>query len=103
MSKKSSSIPLNKPQSFYSLKFNFSSLKKYITMDLHVKATIDDLKGSFSNLLQTNLFAKKLTYFFSDERLETGKTMQDLIDEKSIVFTSLDPVQLEVRIDEEGA
>ena len=105
MSKKSSSIVGNKPaQTFYSLKFNFGSLKKFITMDLHAKATIDDLKPSFSNLLQTNLFAKKLLYFYGEQLLETGKTMQELIDEKKILFSSpTEPSQLDVRIEEEGA
>lgn len=105
MSKKSSSLVGNKPaQQFYSLKFNFSSLKKFITMDLHAKATIDDLKPSFANLLQTNLFAKKLSYFYGEQLLETGKTMQELIDEKKIIFPgNNEPSQLDVRIEEEGA
>ena len=105
MSKKSSSMTGNKPaQIFYSLKFNFGSLKKFITMDLHAKATIDDLKPSFANLLQTNLFAKKLSYYYADQLLETGKTMQELIEEKKIIFSGPnEPSQLDVRVDEEGA
>lgn len=75
-------------------------------MDLHMKATIDDLKPSFSNLLQTNLFAKKLSYFFDNEFLETGKTMQELIEDGKIRYATSntsEPVVLEVRQEEEGA
>jgi len=71
-----------------------------------MKATIDDLKPSFSNLLQTNLFAKKLSYFFDNEFLETGKTMQELIEDGKIRYATSntsEPVVLEVRQEEEGA
>ena len=94
---------------FLSLKFNFSFIKKFITMDLHMKATIDDLKPTFGNLLNINFFAKKLTYYYNNVDLRTWKTMQELIDDGEIKKDDIsrtrttEPLILEVRQDEEGA
>lgn len=94
----------NRP-TFISLKFNFSFVKKFITLDLHMKATIDDLKPTFANLLNVSLFSKKLIYFFKQKPLEVGKTMQELIDDKEIEVSSKanDPIILDVNQEEEGA
>ena len=103
----SNRVTVKPVNAFYNLKFNFSFIKKYITMDLHMKATIDDLKPTFANLLNINLFAKKLIYYNGANVVETSKTMQELIDDKEIAdkttSVSNEPIILEVREEEEGA
>ncbi len=106
----SNSTKTNPIPQFLSLKFNFSFIKKFITMDLHMKATIDDLKPTFANLLNINFFAKKLTYYYKNVDLKTWKTMQELIEDGEIsredvtrTRGSSESLVLEVRQEEEGA
>ena len=55
---------------FRPVKFNFTDIKKFITMDLNIKVAFDDLKMNFSKLLNTSFFAKKLV-FYKKEKKET--------------------------------
>lgn len=90
----------NSPQ-YIPLKFSFNFIKKFITMDLMTKATIDDLKPTFGNLLSINLFGKRLIYTYNNIVLDTDKTLEDLISEHSIKHEAI--LNLEVHQVEEGA
>lgn len=51
-------------------------------MDVNIKVPIDDLKFSFSKILNTDLFAKKLIYKFKKQEdleidIDSSKSLQE--------------------------
>lgn len=88
---------------FVSLKFSFTFIKKFITMDLLAKASIDELKPTFGDLLGINLFAKRLVYSYNGQDLETKKNLNQLLEDLKIQDLRGTTLNLEVRQEEEGA
>ena len=92
---------------YISCKFDFTFTKKFVTMDLSLLATIDDIKMVFGNILQINLFSKKLIYYNNDNQvINSSKMIKELIEDKEIkvnMQVNNHPIVFHVQQEEEGA
>ncbi|KAL4433554.1 hypothetical protein ABPG74_002951 [Tetrahymena malaccensis] len=65
-------------QRFRRAKFIFDDLEKFIVMDVFLKVALDDLKFSFSKILNLDFFGKRFIYQFQDQQSGTQNGNQDL-------------------------
>lgn len=82
-----------------SAKFIFQDYGKIVTLDLPNKVVFDDLKMSFTRMLNVNFFAKKLEFYLPDSNypIDSSRTLGEVIGQTAtnIVFI--------VKIGETGA
>lgn len=62
-------------RTFIKAKFIFEDYDKYILMDVNMKVALDDLKYSFQKILNIDMFAKRLVYFYNDIPLNPNKSL----------------------------
>lgn len=62
---------LSDQSKFKRAKFVFESLEKFVEMDVFLKVALDDLKFSFSRILNLDFFGKKFDYYFMGDSQNT--------------------------------
>lgn len=90
---------------FHHVKFNFKELKKFITMELNLKVSINDLRENFSKLLATNFFAKRLVFIYGLEQIDPSQNLEIFFEKNFFSKKERPPSTLEIDVEteQEGA
>lgn len=83
------------------VRFIFQEFGKFVTMDLSRKVVFDDLKMSFTKILNVSFFAKKLIFYSSNSQIpiDTSRTFGEIIGPG----TPPTKIEFQVKIEETGA
>lgn len=58
----------------------FEDLEKFVVMDVFLKVALDDLKFSFSKILNLDFFGKRFDYYFVVSNSNTSISSEEILD-----------------------